>query len=201
MKRILLALFAVLLSFMAIGCTYVYSEASGNTSRDIYYSYTWVTNGGTWLSAAPVEYLQTAAVILPTSSDVYRYGYTFDGWYTSSDFSGTAVNGWDANGMNCNITLYAKWTQNANGITVTLPGYVSKELVITSQTADPNITLTATEGFDSYVWRQEGMTLSETSNIYTINTTTYAAGTYNVLVIATKDGKSYSATAVFTVQK
>ena len=201
MKRILLALFAALLSFMAIGCTYVYSEATGDTSRDIYYSYTWVTNGGTWLSAAPVEYLQTATVVLPTSSDVYRYGCTFDGWYTSSDFSGTAVTGWDANGMNCNITLYAKWTQNANGITVTLPNYSGADLAITSQTTDPYITLTATEGFDSYVWRQEGMTLSETSNIYTIDTTTYAAGTYNVLVIATKDGKSYSATAVFTVQK
>ena len=44
-----------------------------------------------------------------TLNEPYREGFTFDGWYTSADFSGAKVTTIDENTPSC--TLYAKWIE------------------------------------------------------------------------------------------
>ena len=56
-------------------------------------------------------------------SNPSRYGYTFAGWYETSDFSGEPITGWNAGEKKSDVILYAKWekeeepviTFNANG--------------------------------------------------------------------------------------
>ena len=46
-----------------------------------------------------------------TLKDATKTGYTFDGWFTKSDCSGTAVTSLGATTYTSDITLYAKWTE------------------------------------------------------------------------------------------
>jgi uncharacterized repeat protein (TIGR02543 family) len=69
------------------------------------YDITYVLDGGTNNSANPSTYTGKEDIPL---SDPTRTGYTFDGWYTSSTFSGTAIST-IVNGHPCDLTLYAKW--------------------------------------------------------------------------------------------
>ena len=46
-----------------------------------------------------------------TLKDATKTGYTFDGWFTTSTCTGTAVTSLGATDYTSNITLYAKWTE------------------------------------------------------------------------------------------
>lgn len=63
----------------------------------------------TWKHAftGPATYDGTTEITIP---DPYKEGYTFDGWYQSSDFSGSKVTA-IAVGTSGDITLYAKWIE------------------------------------------------------------------------------------------
>lgn len=62
------------------------------------------------------EYIYGEGVVLPSASDMTKEGYTFGGWYTSDDFSGSSITNIDATDRG-NKTYYAKW--NVNQYTIT----------------------------------------------------------------------------------
>ena len=76
------------------------------------YSVTLQTDGGTIASEKEVTgYTYGTGAVLPTTNDITRKGYRFDGWYADSSFSGspvTEITGTDTG----NKTFYAKWTRN-----------------------------------------------------------------------------------------
>ena len=76
------------------------------------YSVTLQMNGGTIASGKEVTgYTYGTGAVLPTTNDITRKGYRFDGWYADSNFSGspvTEITGTDTG----NKTFYAKWTRN-----------------------------------------------------------------------------------------
>ena len=76
------------------------------------YSVTLQTDGGTIASGKEVTgYTYGTGAVLPTTNDITRKGYRFDGWYADSSFSGspvTEITGTDTG----NKTFYAKWTRN-----------------------------------------------------------------------------------------
>ena len=80
------------------------------------YSVTLQTDGGTIASGKEVTgYTYGTGAVLPTTNDITREGYRFDGWYADSNFSGspvTEITGTDTG----NKTFYAKWTQNTTPI-------------------------------------------------------------------------------------
>ena len=85
----------------------------------ITYNITYELNEGTNNSANPASYTVNTETI--TLKDPTRLGYTFKGWYTTSDFSGNKVTE-IVKGSTGNKTLYAQWEQeqylitfNANG--------------------------------------------------------------------------------------
>lgn len=88
----------------------VKAEGSGTTTHNI----TFNCNGGSG-SVAPVSVNFGQTITLPTNSCA-RIGYTFTGWNTSSNGSGTAY----ADGasidytLNDNLELFAQWTRNSN---------------------------------------------------------------------------------------
>lgn len=82
----------------------------------IEYSITYEKNGGVWDSQdggyyPPETYSKESETIsLPRGGDILRTGYIFDGWYTSSDFSGEPVT-LITKGSFGDLTLYAKWIE------------------------------------------------------------------------------------------
>ena len=74
-----------------------------------------VTFTGTHASDYPTKHTYGVTTTLKTAS---KSGYTFGGWFTSSNCSGTAVTSLGATAYTSNITLYAKWTPKTYNITL-----------------------------------------------------------------------------------
>ena len=80
------------------------------------YTITYSMNGGTNVSNPPTSYtIETATFNLPTNPT--KTGYTFDGWYEKSDFSGSKATQ-IAKGATGNKIYYAKWTPKVYTITL-----------------------------------------------------------------------------------
>ena len=82
---------------------------------DTIYNITFETNGGTAVSDISGTY--NSSIILPSTS---KTGYTFVGWYSSSDFAEESLKT-SANFSqmpDANITLYAKWNANTHSLTI-----------------------------------------------------------------------------------
>lgn len=114
------------------------------------YSITYKDQGGAAFSGvlatgSPTGHTYDTATELKTPT---KAGYTFGGWYTSSDCSGTAVTSLSATGYTANITLYAKWTVNNYTIT-----YVANDT-----TGSTKATL-GSGGTTSYTIETTGITL------------------------------------------
>ena len=83
------------------------------------YAVTLNTNGGTIASGKDVtSYTYGEGATLPTANDMTREGYTFDGWYADSSFSGAPVTAISSTDIG-NKEFYAKWTRNTTPI---IPG-------------------------------------------------------------------------------
>ncbi|MBO6302969.1 MAG: InlB B-repeat-containing protein [Ruminiclostridium sp.] len=81
------------------------------------YSITLNTNGGTINAGNVTEYTYGVGAALPT--DVTRSGYTFDGWYATSTFTGSAVTT-ISESVSGDKTYYAKWLTNLTASNLSL---------------------------------------------------------------------------------
>ncbi len=77
------------------------------------YTITYQTNGGTLSSDAITQFIEKDVVILPIPE---KLGYTFYGWYTTSDFSSEKITEIPV-GTKQNMTLYANYVKNIYKIT------------------------------------------------------------------------------------
>lgn len=82
------------------------------------YTITYNLNGGSMSEEKTSYNIETADYTLPTPT---RNAYEFSGWYTASDFSGTALTQ-ISQGSAGNKTFYAKWTPKTYEITYNLDG-------------------------------------------------------------------------------
>ena len=104
-----------------------------------------------WGQTFPMPTQPTEEVVLNAP---YKEGYEFDGWYTTSDFSGAAVTTVDEN---TDGTLYAKWKETIITVTIgedvdnttNLAPYVDKKVTATvTRHFGANKILTVTLPFD-----------------------------------------------------
>ncbi len=93
---------------------------------DTIYNITFETNGGS--SVENISGVYNSIVMLPTTS---KSGYTFDGWYSSSEFAeGTLKTSENFSQMpDKDTTLYAKWIADNHSLTI-FPNNGQTELVI-----------------------------------------------------------------------
>ena len=176
------------------------------------YKITYETNGGTFNGTKVESYDYGVGATL--STNLTKTGYTFEGWYTSSNLSGTAVTkiGTTETG---DKTLYAKWTAKSD-VSYTVHYYISgtttkvaDDKVVSNKTFNASETIypetvtgyTATQSsqlikHDAY---NKVYTFYYTANTYTItyystNTTAYTtqsikyASSYSLPTAPTKDG-------------
>ena len=129
------------------------------------YSVTLQTDGGTIASGKEVTgYTYGTGAVLPTTNDITREGYRFDGWYADSSFSGspvTEITGTDTG----NKTFYAKWTQNTTPI---ISGNTINYIVEHYKTDGSGYTLAETEH-----------SAGKTGDTVTATPKTYEGFTYN----------------------
>ena len=129
------------------------------------YSVTLQTDGGTIASGKEVTgYTYGTGTVLPTTNDITREGYRFDGWYADSSFSGspvTEITGTDTG----NKTFYAKWTRNTTPI---ISGNTINYIVEHYKTDGSGYTLAETEH-----------SAGKTGDTVTATPKTYEGFTYN----------------------
>ena len=129
------------------------------------YSVTLQTHGGTIASGKEVTgYTYGTGAVLPTTNDITREGYRFDGWYADSNFSGspvTEITGTDTE----NKTFYAKWTKNTTPI---ISGNTINYIVEHYKTDGSGYTLAETEH-----------SAGKTGDTVTASPKTYEGFTYN----------------------
>jgi uncharacterized repeat protein (TIGR02543 family) len=120
------------------------ATAITNRSYSITYDANLATSGA---APAPGSYITDAAasLISTNSGNLARTGYTFAGWNTAANGTGTdySANGSATYGANGNLLLYAKWT--ANGVNVTFDSNHGANPSTSTQAlvADTQVALTA----------------------------------------------------------
>ena len=129
------------------------------------YSVTLQTDVGTIASGKEVTgYTYGTGAVLPTTNDITREGYRFDGWYADSSFSGLPVREITATDTG-NKTLYAKWTRNTTPI---ISGNTINYIVEHYKTDGSGYTLAETEH-----------SAGKTGDTVTATPKTYEGFTYN----------------------
>ena len=147
----------------------------GTAAKTIYaywkqtFSVTYYANfpsGATTSGSVPTdatEYISGATVTVKTNSNsLAATGYTFNGWNTADDGSGTARAAGSTFSITANVSLYAQWTENMTTVTIN---------------ADPTGTATLTVGGASFT---EG------------NTTTAGVATSRTVVATAVPGYKWS---------
>lgn len=137
------------------------------------YSVTLQTDGGTIASGKEVTgYTYGTGAVLPTTNDITREGYRFDGWYADSSFSSSPITEISATETG-NKTFYAKWTRNTTPI---ISGNTINYIVEHYKTDGSGYTLAETEH-----------SAGKTGDTVTATPKTYEGFTYNP-AISTSSG-------------
>ena len=109
------------------------------------YSVTYNANGGTGAPATQTKTHDTALTLsstAPTRASVGNTSYTFNGWNTASDGSGTSYSAGGSYTTNAALNLYAQWTSTtATSYTVSYSANGGTGTVPTSQVTTGTITV------------------------------------------------------------
>ena len=121
-----------------------------------------IANGGSGLMAKQVEPLGTTTTL---AMNTYTYtGYTFSGWNSAANGSGTSFSNGEAVDFSENLTLYAQWSENyAGSFTQNWSGYVlpSSTTIFTAISAEwtvPSLDCGVTQNSESATWVGTGGT-------------------------------------------
>ena len=137
---------------------------------------------GTHESGYPTTHTYDTETTLKTAT---KTGYTFKGWFTASNCSGSAITKLGATAYTANITLYAKWELAC--ITVNTPDVTANKSAVCK---GDKVTLTLNS-------RQDGVTYKiGNTKIFSGSTTTYEfEPTGDVSVVASHENSCNEATA------
>jgi uncharacterized protein (TIGR02145 family)/uncharacterized repeat protein (TIGR02543 family) len=143
------------------------------------YTVTYIGNGNT-AGSAPNDvnvYEQGATVIVKANTGaLVRTGYTFTGWNTAAAGTGISYAGSDPLAMGtANVTLFAKWTQNATfSVTYNGNGNTTGAVPVDANAYEQGATVTAKANTGNIV--RTGYTFARWNTLADGTGTSYAAG-------------------------
>lgn len=156
-------------------------------------------NGGTNSNSNPNSYYPGNKITLQSPT---KYGYNFEGWYTTSNFSGTAISYIDSS-VDGDIKLYAKWIPTVYSITYELDGGENSIYNPSSYTIESNISLKpATKVGRIFIgWYTDSAYKNEIKKLpgsSLVNITLYAKFDYPIVITSIKDISTTGITVYFT---
>jgi len=150
-------------------------------------------NGGTGTAPSAQLGAQTRPVTLASGSGLSRSGFTFEGWNTNADGTGTNYAAGSSYTPAGNITLYARWSalpadpytitfNPQNGTVSTASGTTGTDGRLTSLPTPP-----ARDGytFDGWFTSETGGTKVTTNHVFNSNVTIYAQWTEIPVILYT----------------
>lgn len=162
--------------------TTLYAKWISATGKNV----TFNANGGT--GTMPIQNASSATNL--TSNTFTRAGYTFTGWNTASNGSGTAY----ANGVSysfaADLDLYAQWSANTNTITFDAnggTGSMSNQSINTDASANLTANSFSRTGYTFSGWATTAGGTSSYSN-----SASYTMGTANVTLYAVWTANNYT---------
>ena len=161
---------------------------------------TFDANGGTG-TMAPETGSAPAAL---TANAFTRTGYTFAGWNTAADGSGTPYADMGSYPFNASVTLYAQWTAlNWPQLSITGPASIGPCAYLGNNPGCPSAQFTASGGdgiTSHYTWSATGLpggvTVSSTGQ-FGGNPTEYSNQPYQVTVTVTDSHTGQSASMIY----
>ena len=187
-----------------------------NTSKDITLTAKWtpwtatisynanrpvgVSSYGGTMYKMTVKY-DTAENLKPNA--YYVTGYTFTGWNTKADGSGTSYANeesytWSGSANNETVTLYAQWekTQTALSVAIVSPS-TSTDITLSYNSTANNFKATLA-GSSIFTWYIDGTKVENETNA-TISAYKLSAGQHSVMVTSEMNGRTYGTTIVVQV--
>jgi len=167
--------------------------ADGSTVVKLYYSRNIITltfdlAGGT--TTTPFTAATTTGGTLsgrygaPVSmADPVKTGSTFAGWNSTVQTTFTA-----------DATYTAAWSSAGVAASIT-----SSDITMSRSVSGRTVTFTAADGY-AYTWYVDETEQGGTANTLSLDTTTWAAGSYDITLYAVKDGVTYSAQMIIVVE-
>ena len=148
------------------------------------------TNNGTIAAGKEIKsYIDRTQTTLPTKADITRDGYTFEGWYTDSGFSGSPVTEISITDTG-DKTFWAKWTANTYTVKLeTNGGKIAAGKDVTAYTCGTGAALPGggditREGYTFEGWYEDssfsGSPVTEITSADTGNKTFYAKWKPNI---------------------
>ena len=128
----------------------LYTPASVKPSDNLTYSITYDGNtagSGSVPTNTSQYYYANTLTVAANSGSLAKTGYTFGGWNTAANGSGTTYAASSTLTMGlANVTLYAQWTTNSYTVGGTLSGRISGSVVLQNNAGD-NLTVSANGAF------------------------------------------------------
>jgi uncharacterized repeat protein (TIGR02543 family) len=140
----------VLVTF--IGCEDIATLIHGvkpeeKTPPPVTYTVTYNANGGTGSVPSPQTVNAGASITVGSGSSLSKSGYTFSGWNTTANGTGTNYADGASFVVNASSILYAKWVNNApTTYTITYNANGGSGSVPTSQTVNEGTSITVGSG-------------------------------------------------------
>ena len=132
---------------------------------------------------------------LAKASSFSRAGYTFTGWNTAKNGTGTAYAVGDKIPSNESITVYAQWKLNAPTVSVT--GNATKQY----DGADVTLTATTPVSGVTYQWQKDGVAIEgATEATYTVKNVA-DSGSYTVKITDTEGKTAVSSATAISITK
>jgi len=184
--------------------------ASGSSDTKTFYAkweptnfaVTYELNGGSISGSNPTSVniaSSTVALISPTKD-----GYTFDGWYNNSNFSGTKYTNFSA--WYTDRTYYAKWNATVYTISYVLAGGTNPSANLTSYiitTQDFTLLEPTKNGYTFVAWKDENATSQTTLPMGSYGNKTYTATwtpTSYAISYQLNGGSLSSSTSTYTIE-
>jgi len=148
------------------------------------YTVTFDINEGSGTAPAAENVIDGSNITLPGDSGFLRTGYTFGGWNTNADGTGTNYSAGSSYTGNSNITLYAKWNINKYTVTFQANGGTPYTSTITDVEHDSKINPPADPTYTGYTlggWYNQNLTIQWDFAVDTVtdNITLYAKWVQN----------------------
>lgn len=192
MKKRLVYLSASIVLMMVLnvlGCSFKPDESNEQRVTVIY------DGNGAEGGSVPVDtksyLLYDDAIVLDNTGNLTRSGYVFAGWFNKREvgWRDTIYKAGDKYRVYGNDVLYAVWNSTS---TITVSIVSVDDISITKAVDGTTIKFTAEEGYDSYIWKIDGIKQTEITNAMTFDTSGLSSGIYTISLVVKNTDWSYN---------